>query len=419
MSYEKTFNSLSKEGSSRAPYIRATDAYANKGFNVSFLHTPSGRSVFFKAFITAYNETYKSDWEEAQVIGRADGLPMFKGTSRSISMAITVPAATRSEALQNLSRVQALIQFLYPSYQDMTNALTVNQSPLIRLRVMNLLTKCDAIQQYSDIFGSSATGLSADPRQGALGVIKNVTVNHNLENLDAGVIEVADGSKVLPKLIDINFDFQVIHEYVLGWEDFQWQELASDTTTEEAAGFAGESDASTGETTPIYARDVIQYKQLRFGVDSYGNDLRAYPYQLSPSIQLQAPVTVVPPEDRNAESLDLDASFESFAFGESSDFSEESSWEDEAYLYEDDGEVWMESSSDCAEADASDLLFTADMASDAYLDDVSYATDADWASSLYDDTMYGDWTVSADVTEATMLPGFEAYSGVGFSMAEE
>lgn len=388
MSYEKTFNSLSKEGSSRAPYIRATDAYANKGFNVSFLHTPSGRSIFFKAFITAYNETYKSDWEDQQVIGRADGLPMFKGTSRSISMAITVPAATRSEALQNLSRVQALIQFLYPSYQDMTNALSLNQSPLIRLRVMNLLTKCTAIQQYSDIFGSSATGLSVDPTQGALGVIKNVTINHNLENLDAGVIEVADGSKVLPKLIDINFDFQVIHEYVLGWEDFQWQELASDTTTDEAFGGAGESDFSTGETTPIYARDVVQYKQLRFGVDSYGNDLGAYPYQLAPSVALQPPVTVTPPGDQEVFLGDgtddqvaewaLDDAPESWSPGEgfdytdASDFSEESSWEDDTYLYEDDGEVWAESSSDCSEADVLDLVSDAGAASDAYLDDVSY-----------------------------------------------
>ena len=42
------------------------------------------------------------------------------------------------------------------------------------------------------------------------------------------------------------------------------------------------------------------------------------------------------------------------------------------YLYEDDGEVWAESSSDCSEADVLDLMSDAGAASDAYLGDVSY-----------------------------------------------
>ena len=40
-----------------------TDAYANElKMMISFLHIPSGKTVFFKAFITDYSETFNSEW---------------------------------------------------------------------------------------------------------------------------------------------------------------------------------------------------------------------------------------------------------------------------------------------------------------------------------------------------------------------
>jgi hypothetical protein len=243
MSNNKDFNALREHAApNTGTYIRATDALANKGQTISFLHTPSGRSVFFKAFITAFNETYSSDWSEENVLGRADGIHMFKSTTRSVSLAFKVPAATRSEAYENLSRVQTLIQFLYPSYEDPENALTINQSPLIRLRVMNLLTKGDASQTFADIFGASG-GLSMDPAEGLLGVIGNVTVNHNLET-DVGVIEAGTGSTILPKLMEVNVDFNVIHEATLGWsnEGIDQNKFGAGAGSGFHGGFGGEPE---------------------------------------------------------------------------------------------------------------------------------------------------------------------------------
>jgi hypothetical protein len=211
-------------------YADGSDAYANNGFILSFFHIPSEKQVYFKAFITAYNETYSSDWASETVYGRGDPIHMFKNTRRNITLAFKVPAATESEAFENLSKVQSLLQFLYPGYTEIQSANTISQSPLVRLKVMNLLgsqvsgqgqgqgnlqrvvggfTFEDVIKKQMPFYNGADLG--------ALGVIKNITVQHHLEDQE-GVLEVASGT-ILPKLIDINLEFEVIHEHPLGWQD--------------------------------------------------------------------------------------------------------------------------------------------------------------------------------------------------------
>ena len=51
---------------------------------------------------------------------------------------------------------------------------------------------------------------------GLLGIIKNVSVNHNLDNPDHGVFEINQGT-ILPKMIEVNLTFSAIHEHTLGW----------------------------------------------------------------------------------------------------------------------------------------------------------------------------------------------------------
>ena len=238
-------------------FIDGSDAMANKGMIVSFQHVPSKEDVNFKAFITAFNETYNCDWTSETVFGRADPIHMFKNTTREITIALNVPAASEGEAFENLGRVQRLVTFLYPSYSgdktstdkvnqpDALNALTISNSPLVRLRVMNLLA---ARPQIGDAKGDSRSGekqtfstlgtfkrhvedggasewpttsggsnkIAGNYHGGILGVIKNLTVNHNLENPDHGVFEINQGT-ILPKMIEINLTFGVIHEHSLGW----------------------------------------------------------------------------------------------------------------------------------------------------------------------------------------------------------
>ena len=261
-------------------YVPATDGYANqKGMYISFLHVPSNSVVSFKAFITAYNENFISSWNSEEVYGRADPIHMFKNTQRKITLAFEIPAASQSEAFENLGRVQKLVQFLYPHYTTLAGgvfAQTISQSPLVRMKILNLGQRHDFITpkpptqeeknnaehatlsgtnkggEYDDItFKDSSNDITVelaedaskeegdagkwypaytyksmtdktmsgeqDPNYGILGVIDNLTVNHNLET-DDGAFEEGP-QKILPKFLDVQISFSAIHEHVVGWQD--------------------------------------------------------------------------------------------------------------------------------------------------------------------------------------------------------
>mgnify|MGYP003627506820 CR=1 FL=1 len=253
-------------------YPASSDFVANQQkLLVSFLHVPSGKAIFFKAFIVAFNEQYSSDWAEEKLYGRADPIYLFKSTSRKITLGLKLPAESESEAYENLGKIQRLTQFLYPNYTGAGSATTIAQSPLVRLKVMNLMQKTppspdlDAIesQAYQDAMAaqpkvgatfagpggavgtivgpgavpeSESARLKAEAAErgtakglykmyksnpeadgGLLGVIESLTVNHNLETMEGAF--VIQENTILPKLINMDLSFSVMHEEPLGWRE--------------------------------------------------------------------------------------------------------------------------------------------------------------------------------------------------------
>ena len=223
-----------------SPVSDGSDRYAEHARMVlGFKHVPSGKTVFFKAFITSFNESYACDWSSEEVYGRTDPIMLFKSNKRQIALNFKVPAYSTGEAYENLGRVQRLTQFLYPSYKGISSpgsktahAQTIAQSPLIRLKVMNLLANqngapsaADEVKQQkntsaakmlSDYFGNGK--LTIDNNRGLLGAITSFQVNHNIENLEFGAIEHGPGT-ILPKMIDVTVQFSPIHEHTIGWVD--------------------------------------------------------------------------------------------------------------------------------------------------------------------------------------------------------
>ena len=208
-------------------YVDGSDYLANRRkMMISFQHAPSGRSIFFKSFITAFNETYNSDWVDEKVFGRVDPIMLFKNTSRRITLAFKVPAGTESEAYENLVKLQHLAQFLYPNYKDVGDASTISQSPLIRLKVMNLAQKSgpSSTDTRNDIGGANQSPellyeqyrSNYQSSGGLLGAVTNVTINHNLEAEDGAFMKAEN--TILPKLFEVNLEFAVIHEQPLGWK---------------------------------------------------------------------------------------------------------------------------------------------------------------------------------------------------------
>ena len=242
-------------------FADGSDAYANNhGMVLGFHHIPSGRELYFKAAITAFNESYNSDWTSEIVYGRADAIMLFKNTERRISLAFNIAASSKSEAYENLAKVGDLAKFLYPYYTDIGDATTIGQSPLVRLKVMNLLsTQKDAGegQPYGGLEALSSGYGNAT--QGLLGAITNISINHNLENGDAGSIEAANGV-VLPKLIEINLEFSVIHEHAIGWSESGFGDVGGDLSGESfpyGLNSAGSTTVTQLTAPPVYVPVVV------------------------------------------------------------------------------------------------------------------------------------------------------------------
>ena len=239
--YDKNDTGLQKDHS---------DAYANNGFVISFFHMISKKHVRFKAFITTLNETYSPDYAAEQVFGRMDSIYTYKNTNRNITLAFKVPAASTGEAYENLAKTQTLVQMLYPAYTDVNNALTVAQAPLVRLKVMNIIRKNlnPSISSTSNSYQSLYDTYSSEDNVelGLLGVIQNVTVLHNLENQDVGVLEKSSNT-VLPKLIDINIDFRPLHEHPIGWNENNFSQPSFPYDAIQYGNESAPPDVSVGE----------------------------------------------------------------------------------------------------------------------------------------------------------------------------
>jgi hypothetical protein len=182
----------------------------------------TGKELRFKAFLTALNETYTPDYASEQVFGRMDPIHTFKGTTRAIALGFKIPAASMSEAYENLAKTQTLIQMQYPAYIDVQNALTIAQAPLIRIKVMNIIRAADKGAKQATGGVSALTLYDSYQSEdnvlyGLLGVIDSLTVDHQLSNDDIGVLEKGTNT-VLPKNIEVNLNFKPLHEHTNGWK---------------------------------------------------------------------------------------------------------------------------------------------------------------------------------------------------------
>lgn len=212
-----------------------SDAYANElKMVISFLHIPSGKTVFFKAFITDYSETFNADWKGEKVFGRTDPIYRYGGTERKVKLSFDVPAASESEAYENMGRIQRLVQFMYPAYYNHGDfgspEYNIAQSPLIRVKAMNLIQRSSTAAPATAKNPQRQLGSpnarktiinnyrsSPLPEKGLLVAMNNL--NYNIEIAKSALFEKA-ANTVLPQVYKVTVDFAVIHEDTIGWDEY-------------------------------------------------------------------------------------------------------------------------------------------------------------------------------------------------------
>tara|TARA_R100001015_G_C4612822_1_gene168404 strand:- start:456 stop:1433 length:978 start_codon:yes stop_codon:yes gene_type:complete len=231
-------------GLRRDALVDMSDSYANFGqYVISFQHIATGKTVFFKAFVNDYSETFNCAWSPTTVYGRTDPIQNYTGTSRNISLAFNVPASSVGEAYENMGRISKLVQMLYPTYmpnEDGTGMI-IGQAPLVRVKMMNLITRermsvddASRRQNIGDLDAAIDPPKSPQealknyqtsplPENGVLSAISSISYRSDLQNIQ--IFEKAPNT-VLPQSLTVTLGFAVIHEETIGWDASTGEPLA-------------------------------------------------------------------------------------------------------------------------------------------------------------------------------------------------
>jgi len=214
-------------------YGKAKD---KKGFVIQFYHLPTAKKTIdasmnsknvlsstntyatFKAFLTAFKDSFKVNWNSKETFGRMDAIQSYKNTQRQISVSFDVPSFDESEAQINFYELQKLIQMQYPVYETIgfkknpTDPIKntfykgrfISSPPLIYVKMLNWIAG-DINQVSSQISDYVSDALIA--------TISEVSFNPDLE--DGFYFSQTD--KLTPKTFKVDLVMTIIHTQELGW----------------------------------------------------------------------------------------------------------------------------------------------------------------------------------------------------------
>ena len=181
-------------------YVDQTEALQNSlGQFISFEHVPSGKIVYFKAFLTKYTDAYKSNWKGETGYGRMDNVQMFQQTTRQVSIGFKVIAGSLEEAKDNLTKISTFAQMLYPTFESNGGVQTIKAAPLIKIKFMNWAQ-------------------NSQTRSGLLGACGGFTFSPTMEPGVFTTRELGGTNVIYPKEVMIDTSLTIIHEHPLGWK---------------------------------------------------------------------------------------------------------------------------------------------------------------------------------------------------------
>jgi hypothetical protein len=204
-------------------YSDKTRSYASKGGQGELIIQSmiTLEQLSFAAFLSGFSQSFKSSWNTENVYGRNDPIATFQGTVRSFSLSFDIPSPNLEAAKESLSHCNKLMQFLYPAYNDVqiqplhatvkkggvqkpppiSGGRIISHAPLVKVRFANLIR-------------SSKPKKAKKDSEGLLGYLDGLEWAPDLE---MGMFLDGTGN-VYPKVINLSFGFNVLHQTELGYK---------------------------------------------------------------------------------------------------------------------------------------------------------------------------------------------------------
>jgi len=172
---------------------------------IIFYQEIAGKSVDFKAFDLTYSENIANDWDETVLPRRVNRSYAWAGTTRSISLAWSMPAFDLEEAKLNFKKCSLMVRMMYPG---MVEGVITGGTPYWKLGIMNW-----AHDENSPAAGTTSdTLLSGFPKDFSFNIV-------------ASDGYLYDGTNPYPKHLKATLSYTVILDDSkdFGWNNNEWQ----------------------------------------------------------------------------------------------------------------------------------------------------------------------------------------------------
>jgi hypothetical protein len=178
-------------------------------YSIDIHSITSGIGVTFKAFVTNFSDSFSSNWNSINAVGKMDPIQTFQNTVRVITIEFDVIASSLAEAKTNMAKCQKLIRSLYPTYKTSPGALnaSLRAPPYFKIKFANLVQSKNGGNTIAGKPGQAAANT------GLFGTLAGVDY---APSFDVGVY-TASGN-IYPKLVSLSLELTVLHDFALGYD---------------------------------------------------------------------------------------------------------------------------------------------------------------------------------------------------------
>ena len=94
-------------------------------------------TLVFRGFVQGFTDTFSSNWNNYNYVGRGETLYTYSNTSRTVGYTLQVPMFSSKEQSTTYAKANSLLSYAYPKYSDTNLA----QGTLLKVKVGDLLNE--------------------------------------------------------------------------------------------------------------------------------------------------------------------------------------------------------------------------------------------------------------------------------------
>ncbi len=188
------------------------------------VHYKNPPVIQFMAYLDSMKDSFQAGFSPEQPFGRTDPYYIWKSNKRSVNVNFSIPSSGEATALDNLNNLSWFAASMYPTYKDSATATSIAASPIFRVRFANII--CSSTKDGQGLLGViKGLNVTHDVKQGFIGM-KAENMGSSFANGAGKLLKEAgfansinEGKKFLmPKLIKVSFNLDVVHDHSLGWD---------------------------------------------------------------------------------------------------------------------------------------------------------------------------------------------------------